>query len=262
MRIKSGFTLIELLVVIAIVAGMIALVLPAVQLAREAARLTQCKNNVKQIALAVHHFENSQGWLPGNTYEHVMPDPYRYADTFKLLKDYMEAGNATSSTRVGSFVCPSDVTIQAATQRRSASYTTNQALFSPALPPGDQRFSRFNLTTGFAVRGTSNTIMLAERIHQCNFPTTGPWAAHAGTFFEHYWDLNFLPLVPSLPVPGNFGAASRQDCNLDWFSSPHLGGMAVAMGDGSVRTVRPSIASTIWAILIDPKNRAPLGADW
>ena len=61
---QNGFTLIELLVVIAIIAILIALLLPAVQQAREAARRTQCKNNLKQIALGMHNYESTNNALP------------------------------------------------------------------------------------------------------------------------------------------------------------------------------------------------------
>jgi prepilin-type N-terminal cleavage/methylation domain-containing protein/prepilin-type processing-associated H-X9-DG protein len=128
-RRPRAFTLIELLVVIAIIGVLIALLLPAVQSAREAARRAQCTNNLKQVGLALHNYESTHGCFPMGVMKHARSEncsvDYRHT-LFGYILPYLEAGNNYASVnftgaansvrnitaynqRIASYICPSDM---------------------------------------------------------------------------------------------------------------------------------------------------------
>lgn len=116
-----GFTLIELLVVIAIIAVLVALLLPAVQQAREAARRSSCKNNLKQLGLAMHNYHEVYSCLPlGNVYRinwrvSVLPfmDESNAYDKLDFGESFQGNGVSTNTQVLGghkveSMICPSN----------------------------------------------------------------------------------------------------------------------------------------------------------
>lgn len=120
---KSGFTLVELLVVMAIIGVLMGLLLPAVQMAREAARRSQCANNLRQHGLAVLNFESAKGYLPSSVRPSGLTPLPRLSGQLFLL-NYIEQGNLYDrydrtknwhdpanrlvvNTKIPTFLCPS-----------------------------------------------------------------------------------------------------------------------------------------------------------
>jgi len=187
-----GFTLIELLVVIAVIAVLVALLLPAVQQAREAARRTQCRNNMKQLGLAIHNYMEQHRFLPpgatvdlgtsstGNNgswgvHGRILPfleqgNLYRQVD-LSLAWDHQMA---IDGLKIATYSCPSDPRADEARdpgKGRPILYPTSYGfnygtwfVFDPQTRLGGNGsfYPNSKLNTAAFVDGTSNTLLAAE----------------------------------------------------------------------------------------------------
>ncbi len=279
-RCRVGFTLIELLVVIAIIAILIALLLPAVQQAREAARRTQCRNNLKQLGLAVHNYHdtflcfppqmlnintnNDRRWGWGVS---ILPYVDQAALFNQLRPDGMQIPGANTDYNgapllrqpLTVFVCPSDAGSPTNQFHPSANNSTTTNWYAKSNYVCNQQVMRYRAGFGgpcFQMRditdGTTNTLMLGERRMDPNprrrYVGAIMWGTAQGTgdsanVFHAGQPINTARDCVAAGNCNDFNASTNDTTRTRFAaSSAHVGGAHFAMADGSVQFLSENIS--------------------